>query len=80
VSPKAGGPLGSGFDADFELGCSRVQSHTLEQDFSSEFFSQNGSKSGILMDVHSVSVDRDCFTQSASPVFDRMDNLLKDHI
>jgi hypothetical protein len=53
----AGGPLGGGAGADFELGGRRVQSCTCRQDFSCELLSQKRSKSGILMDVHSISED-----------------------
>ena len=63
-------PLGGGLGADFELGCSRVQSHPPGQNSLSERLSTERRKSGILMDVHSMSPK--CViasTQSASPVF-----------
>ncbi len=63
-------PLGCGFGADFELGCSRVQSQRPGKNFIGQLPSQNGSESGILVEVHSMSPK--CWiasTQSASPVF-----------
>jgi hypothetical protein len=63
-------PLGSGLGADFELGRGRVQSHLPHEYSLSERLSTEGRKSGILMDVHSMSPK--CViasTQSASPVF-----------
>ena len=48
-------PLGGGFGADFELGCSRVQSHLPHEYGLSERLSTERRKSGILMDVHSMS-------------------------
>ena len=67
---KTADPLGCGFSGDFELGCSRVQSHRPRKNFIRQLLSQNGSESGILVNVHSMSPK--CWiasTQSASPVF-----------
>ena len=47
-------PFAGGLAADFELGCSRVQSPTLEEDEFGQLLSTIGRESGILMNVHSI--------------------------
>src|SRR5262249_17833317 len=48
-------PLGSGTRTDFERGCSRVQSHPCSRSHFCQRLSTMPRKSGILMDVHSIS-------------------------
>src|SRR5579863_9403211 len=55
VRLKTAHPLGRSTRADFELGCSRVQSHSWSRSPSCQRLSTIQSKSGILMDVHSTS-------------------------
>src|SRR5271167_4148194 len=62
-------PLGNGARTDFELGCSRVQSHTLQENGFGQSLSTARRKSGILVNVHSVAPRKlDCSAQSASLV------------
>ena len=48
-------PFAGGLGADFELGCSRVQSPTPQEYGLGQLLSTMRGKSGILVDVHSVS-------------------------
>jgi len=48
-------PFGSGARTDLELGCSRVQGQSLRHDGLHQRLSTTKGKSGILMDVHSIS-------------------------
>jgi hypothetical protein len=67
--PITAHPLGDGARTDFELGCSRVQSHTLEENFLSQRLSTEHRQSGILVDVHSAFPEYAiASTQSASLV------------
>ncbi len=47
-------PFTGGLEADFELGCSRVQSQTLKENRLGQLLSTMQGKSGILVDVHSL--------------------------
>src|ERR1035438_1237349 len=62
-------PLAGSLGADFELGCSRVQSHPLQHHGFGQSLSTARRKSGILVNVHSVAPRKlDCSAQSASLV------------
>ena|SRR5215472_739697 len=66
---KATHPLGCGFGADVERGCSRVQPQLLHENFSDKCLSTPKRESGILVKVHSSLQEKQIgFAPSASPV------------
>jgi hypothetical protein len=79
VATVTTGPLGRSARADFELGCSRVQSHPVDQDSLCQRLSTVNSKSCILVNVHSISRENVIALTISISRSGRMDNLLKDH-
>ncbi len=76
---KAAYPLRSGFRTDLKAGCGQLQSQAAGY-LLNQLFSTAQSKSGILVNNHSVGPRKvDCSSQSVSLFPTEWNNVLKDH-
>lgn len=72
-------PLGHGLAAHLEPGGSRLERRPLAHHHFGHLFSTKNHESGILVVVHSVSLENLIARHNQCSRSDRMDNLLKPH-